>query len=567
MATSRDYAQMLGAVIHAVCAVTAAGGGGFMRHDPGANALVLQAPAFGVHDEATVAQYRVHLDTGGNAARVFLSREPYVTNDAQADPRFIQRFVRLFDTRNTVSVPLVLHDRAIGIFHAINKRGGDFTPADCAVLATVAPLLAACLQSALMFRAVEQERQQLQRATHAHERLLATTVAAPGPEALCQALHELVARPVLLLDSLRQPLASCAWTLAPAQIARTLRSGTVVDGRVVPLTVVDEDTPLAAVGIPVAGARGGYLVLDLGTGPRCHRQAYRRAGRDHRHRNIPLAFAGAAATAPARLLLNCSAPDLTKPARVTAHAANCRARSLADPRDRLAARCGAGRDTVHRHGTLIREALERTLGSLRQRARLLHWRAGFVIIASPDVAQRFAERSLGRRLQQALDQLDDLATPLTLAIGIGRLEHDPTALGAALESAEQTLAAIARLDVRGHALTFADLGVYRLFLGTNRPDEHAAFVRKFRPILRLTAVRFRHPRRLVQHVRPPHPPAPWAHPNTVKYRLQQPQRFGADGARRPASEIELALRLRALRAVGERGAALQCGWLAAYQNR
>ena len=92
MATSRDYAQMLGAVIDAVCAVIDAGGGGFMRHDPGANALVLQAPAFGVHDEATVAQYRVHLDTGGNAARVFLSREPYVTNDAQSDPRFIQRF-------------------------------------------------------------------------------------------------------------------------------------------------------------------------------------------------------------------------------------------------------------------------------------------------------------------------------------------------------------------------------------------------------------------------------------------------------------------------------------------
>ena len=66
---------------------------------------MLQAPAFGVHAESTVGLYRVPLSAGGNAARVFLSREPYIANDAQHDPRFIQRFVRLFDTRNTVTVP------------------------------------------------------------------------------------------------------------------------------------------------------------------------------------------------------------------------------------------------------------------------------------------------------------------------------------------------------------------------------------------------------------------------------------------------------------------------------
>jgi len=130
MATTHDHAQMLGAVIDAVCTVIDATTGGFMRHDPAQDELVLQAPAFGVHAEATVALYRVSVADGGNAARVFLSREPYITHDAQADPRFIQRFVRLFDTRNTITVPLVLRDRAVGIFHAINKRSGDFTPAD-----------------------------------------------------------------------------------------------------------------------------------------------------------------------------------------------------------------------------------------------------------------------------------------------------------------------------------------------------------------------------------------------------------------------------------------------------
>ena len=87
-----------------------------MRFDAASEELVLQAPAFGVQAEQVVSRYRVRLAEGGNAARVFQSREPTIANDAQHDPRFIQRFVRLFDTRNTITVPLVLNDRTLGIF-------------------------------------------------------------------------------------------------------------------------------------------------------------------------------------------------------------------------------------------------------------------------------------------------------------------------------------------------------------------------------------------------------------------------------------------------------------------
>ncbi|MEQ8661946.1 MAG: GAF domain-containing protein, partial [Gammaproteobacteria bacterium] len=219
MATTRDHVQMLGAVIEAVCSALGASGGGFMRYDGERDELVLQAPAFGVHAERTVAQYRVSLADGGNAARVFLSREPYIANDTRHDPRFIQRFVRLFDTYNTITVPLVLRDHPLGIFHAINKRDGDFTAADRDVLASVAPLLAACLQSALVLRAFEQERARLARAMDAHERLLDAAVGATGPDTVCGALHALLGRPLLLLDGLRRPLVSLGWTVEPALIA------------------------------------------------------------------------------------------------------------------------------------------------------------------------------------------------------------------------------------------------------------------------------------------------------------------------------------------------------------
>lgn len=107
---------MLAAVIEQACAAIGASGGGFMRFDAASEELVLQAPAFGVQAEQVVSRYRVRLAEGGNAARVFQSREPTIANDAQHDPRFIQRFVRLFDTHNTITVPLVLNDRTLGIF-------------------------------------------------------------------------------------------------------------------------------------------------------------------------------------------------------------------------------------------------------------------------------------------------------------------------------------------------------------------------------------------------------------------------------------------------------------------
>jgi hypothetical protein len=64
------------------------------------------------------------LRDGGNAVKVFLSGRPYLTNDAAGDPRLIRRIVDLFDARTSLTVPLTVEDQAIGVCHAINKRGG-----------------------------------------------------------------------------------------------------------------------------------------------------------------------------------------------------------------------------------------------------------------------------------------------------------------------------------------------------------------------------------------------------------------------------------------------------------
>lgn len=559
MATTRDHTQMLAAVIDAICSVIDATSGGFMHHDPGPDELVLQAPAFGVHTEATVALYRVSLADGGNAARVFLSREPYIANDAQADPRFIQRFVRLFDTHNTLTVPLVLRDRAIGIFHAINKRSGDFTFDDRDVLSAVAPLLAAGLQSALMFRAVEQERRQLERSMYTHERLLDAAISAEGVEALCATLQQLLSRPLLLFDGLRQPLTSIAWCVDPALVARDLRDGQVADGHVSRLSIGAGQWQVAVVGIALAGARGGYLLIDETAQPldaidfkAIEQAATLIAVELFKRRSLGAAeqraagallielFSAGLERARASALLERLGLPVRGPWRVVAIGMT---NDGPDPID----------DTVHRHGVQIREALERTLGGLRHRARLLHWRAGFVVIAESAAAERFAERGLGRRLQQTLDKLDGLRVPLRLLIGIGRIESDAAALGAALASAEQARDAVTRLAPRGHALSFEDLGVYRLLLGTNGVDEHAAFAAQvLAPVLvPERATLYETLRVLVAEgfVLTRSAEVLGVHLNTVKYRLQQLRDvFARDpGHGELRLEIELAFKIQGMR--------------------
>lgn len=563
MATTRDYAALLAEVIDAVCATLGAAGGGFMRYEPAGQELVLQAPAFGVHAEDVVSRYRVSLADGGNAARVFLSREPYVANDARHDPRFIQRFVRLFDTRNTVTVPLVLGDRPLGIFHAINKHAGDFTDADRDLLVVVAPLLAACLQSALMFRAVEHERHQLARSLEVHSRLLETAVDAQGVEAVCATLHGLLGRPLVLLDALRRPLASFDWRGDFTRLARDLAGLRGRDGLLQRLA--EGGRRLAVVTVVVAGERAGHLVvaedgapLDAIDGKALEQAATLLAVEIFKQRSLTAAETRAASA----LLAELFSAGLTD-AEARALLARLGVESAGPWRVALLRFAGGGAETtalVHRHATVLREALERALGSLKRPLRLMHWRDGFAVVQQAGLVERLGDRALLRRLQQALDALTSLPAPLVLEVGIGRAEQDAATLGTSLRTAGQALAAIARLGPRVPVLTFEDLGVYRLLLGDNDEAGHRAFMQQVlepllapgrAPLLGTLSVLFEENFNLAATAR-----AQGVHLNTVKYRVQQLRDLlGGDPSRGELRlELELALRIRAL---GWRGEGVQ----------
>jgi GAF domain-containing protein len=142
MASTADYERALATLIRTISELLDVETAGFMLYDQERSELVLQQPAFGIDDPERIAAYHVALRDGGNAVKVFLSGRPYLTNDAPNDPRPIRRFVDLFAARTILTVPLIVEDQAIGVCHAINKRGGRFTDEDLELLSLIAPMLA-----------------------------------------------------------------------------------------------------------------------------------------------------------------------------------------------------------------------------------------------------------------------------------------------------------------------------------------------------------------------------------------------------------------------------------------
>ena len=93
----------------------------------------------------------VRMELGqGVAGWVLQHKQSALVPDAQADPRFNPRIDEQlrFQTRDLVTVPLLVRGTGIGALQACNKKHGPFTPVDLAWMEVLAPLAAAAIASA-----------------------------------------------------------------------------------------------------------------------------------------------------------------------------------------------------------------------------------------------------------------------------------------------------------------------------------------------------------------------------------------------------------------------------------
>ena len=96
----------------------------------------------------------------GIAGQVAESGEPLMVADLRQDERHFKKLDQQvdFSTRNILAVPLVLHDRVIGVLEVMNKRSGNFNQHDLKLLSSIASYAAIAIDNARLHESVLAER-------------------------------------------------------------------------------------------------------------------------------------------------------------------------------------------------------------------------------------------------------------------------------------------------------------------------------------------------------------------------------------------------------------------------
>lgn len=562
MASTADYEQALAALIRTISELLDAETAGFMLYDPERSELVLQQPAFGIYDPDRIAAYHVALRDGGNAVKVFLSGRPYLTNDAPNDPRPIRRFVDLFDARTILTVPLIVEDQAIGVCHAINKRGGRFTDEDLELLSLIAPLLAVSVQSAHLFRQVRAQGRQLERAIFLQRELSRTAFDAPGMGPLAERLADLVDRPVMVLDPALGPLAVSRWPGELQPDGHWLDDGPrEIWWRRGP----DRDARPALARIAVGSHFGGYLAVWDGAAPLDEIDA-----RAIEHAATIFALEMLHQRTSYELELRLKGDLLRDLSSGEHHDDRDINRMLADlgytiagpwrfaqvhtswrrPASHLS---GRWHDEVHVPQARLYPAVKQICLQVLGAAAVVPWRSGFLILlpADPD--------NLARDLDVAADLLgrvraaaEDVEPGARVHLAVSSPVRTAREFGRGLHEADQALELARRLGTADRPLAFEHLGVYRILLDGGGSQHQRDFVDgALGPLARYDS---RHGTQLAATLRA-YVAADYnsnetarrlyVHPNTLANRLRTIRRLlGGDPARGDLRlTVELALKL------------------------
>lgn len=128
--------QCIRSIISISCNMFHAETGGVMLFDNNHDQLVLQKPAFNSND-CFIEKYKIPVTSFSNASRVFNTGEPYLSNNAPSDPFILQEYVRMYNCRNLITVPIKLQQSRLGVLHLLNKQTGNWKQQDLIGLTTL----------------------------------------------------------------------------------------------------------------------------------------------------------------------------------------------------------------------------------------------------------------------------------------------------------------------------------------------------------------------------------------------------------------------------------------------
>ncbi len=150
----------LGAIVSIVARSLEADLAAFLILDESTGELVTQPGAWGLEGEELL--YRIPLtDERSSSVRVFKTRLPFQSGDAQNDPNTNPRYAKLWHIHSLMVVPLVLEDRCIGVLRVGSKRVGAFSTEHLALVGVIAEEAAILVETALLNRRLSQTAEQL----------------------------------------------------------------------------------------------------------------------------------------------------------------------------------------------------------------------------------------------------------------------------------------------------------------------------------------------------------------------------------------------------------------------
>jgi len=160
LSSTLEIQPLLRLIIDVACELTDSEAASILLYDEGADELRFEAAkSEGDQDLEALA---VPLDSSV-AGWIFSNAMPLVIQNAASDSRVYRKIDEAlgFQTRSILGVPLMIHQRAIGVLEAVNKLSGRFSEEDLAVLETLGAQAAVAIENARLMSKLKEANEEL----------------------------------------------------------------------------------------------------------------------------------------------------------------------------------------------------------------------------------------------------------------------------------------------------------------------------------------------------------------------------------------------------------------------
>jgi len=143
-------------------------------YDEAKNELVISPGSFGI-PEGERLQYSVPVGNVSSASvRTFLNRKPFITPDAQKDPEVVAQYVKQWDIRSLMLVPISLHSKVIGVLRVGSRRMDFFTHDQLEFLTIIADELAIIIEMVTLYENLSRTAKELAQLNRLKDEFLST---------------------------------------------------------------------------------------------------------------------------------------------------------------------------------------------------------------------------------------------------------------------------------------------------------------------------------------------------------------------------------------------------------